>query len=236
MKRSWLLLLLCLFLTAVTRAAAPDRLQTLERLADPDYTLRQTATHQLLTDPTLTDDDLIELVRLADLPEQRHRLTLIARHRLIDRLTHQRDDGRSRGCLGLTHHGVAADQTPFDAAAAVRVVSTYPGLPAYAHLQPGDLILAVNGQPLTDKAGPNAATQALVQTIQQMKCGDPVELAIVRDGERKTVEFRLSSLSVLRAIHQQGVSPFEDQWRALHQQLLWQQPDTPPLIVQLPGR
>jgi PDZ domain-containing protein len=60
------------------------------------------------------------------------------------------------------------------------VVGTLEGLPAEAVLQPGDTVLAADGQPI------ETASQ-LVEAIQRREVGAPVELLIDRGGQRLKV-------------------------------------------------
>ena len=65
-----------------------------------------------------------------------------------------------------------------------RVVPNSPA--ARAGLQQGDLITAVDGQPLTEEA-------ALPKYIQKRKAGDTIQLTLVRNGQERTVAVTLAN-------------------------------------------
>jgi S1-C subfamily serine protease len=88
-----------------------------------------------------------------------------------------------------------ADAIGLDEATGVLVVEVVPNSPADGVLQPaqpgqlssGDVIVAIDGQPVT--------TQAQLQSYLALQTspGDTVELEVVRNGERQTVELTLAA-------------------------------------------
>ena len=66
----------------------------------------------------------------------------------------------------------------------VEVVTTVPGLPASKVLKPGDVIVAVNGKPVTGQSG-------LSSIITSHAAGTPLRLTVLRDG--KTIELVVRS-------------------------------------------
>lgn len=76
-----------------------------------------------------------------------------------------------------------------DVAPGARVVTVIEGTPAEGELEPGDVIVAVDGTPV---ANPDGAGDS----IAKRDVGDTVELTVSRDGRRRTVRLRTAESQV----------------------------------------
>jgi serine protease Do len=96
-----------------------------------------------------------------------------------------------RGWIGVTIQGVSdamADNYGLDRPQGALVNSVAKGSPAEdAGIEPGDLILELNGKPLRDSAD-------LRLQVGEMTPGTSVDLTLVREGSRKQVRVRLGEL------------------------------------------
>jgi C-terminal processing protease CtpA/Prc len=197
--------------------AVIDDARVLAELNDDDYRVRQAATRRLLSDETLTQEDLDRLYTQSVTPEQRHRLLLVARHHLISRMMQERyGDQPGQGSMGLSHH-VAEVTVPADATprTGVLVVMTLPGFPAYALLEPGDVIVDFAGEPIPDNMTP-AQFQQMIRTFQQ---GQQIELAVVRDNAVEHVLFRLGYSQGLGEVYDTGGITLNEPYRGSWDQL-----------------
>lgn len=180
-------------------------------LGDDDYQVRQAATRRLLRDNALTQADLDRLYAASKTPEQRHRLLRVARHHVIRRMIRQKYDGQAGpGSMGLSHQVIPASQDR--ARTGVLVVMTLPGFPAYAALEPGDVMIDFAGQPLPDKL--TAAQFPLL--IQEHTAGEQIHLTVLRDGVEIDVLFILEHGQALKGVYDTGGvvlnAPYRDRW------------------------
>jgi len=93
-----------------------------------------------------------------------------------------------------------------------RVQSVAPGLPADGVLQPGDVIVTIDDQPIT-------TADSLIQVMTSHKIGDDVTVGVVRDGANQNVVLKLGAapggvtrpvLGVTVSTYQFGVNtPFQ---------------------------
>ncbi|MBW9108180.1 YlbL family protein [Microbacterium ureisolvens] len=99
-----------------------------------------------------------------------------------DQTTDERNEESARMMVDSQHEATAAALTElgYDVGATLAVHSIIDGAAAEGILEPGDLILAANGEELTD-------VSTLRSVINEGE-GAPVELLIERDGEQQTVE------------------------------------------------
>ena len=193
-------------------AAALDDAGILDRLNDDDFLVRQAEMRRLLADEALTQDGLNHLYSLSTTPEQRHRLLLIARHHMISRLMQERlGDQAGPGSMGLSHQVVQVT-VPGEASArtGVLVVMTLPGFPAYALLEPGDVIVDFAGEPIPQNMTP---TQ-FQQTIKTFQNGQAVGLVVVRDGAAEHILFRLGPGQGLGEVYDTGGVTLNEPYRA----------------------
>ena len=198
-------------------ATTLDDAGILDRLNDDDFRVRQAETRRLLADDALTQDDVNHLYGLSTSPEQRHRLLLVARHHMISRLMRERlGDQAGAGSMGLSHHVVQV-AVPGEASArtGVLVVMTLPGFPAYALLEPGDVIVDFAGEPIPQNMTPTQFQQ-MIKTFQN---GQAVGLTIVRDGAAAHILFRLGPGQGLGEVYDTGGVTLNEPYRAGWSQL-----------------
>lgn len=207
---------------AATQPAAarlPNDAAILKALDAKDYFIRQQATDQLLQDKALTLGRLKHLYSRATSLEQRHRLLNVARHWLLRQAAKEAFPPPGTGALGLSHRALPAGAAPGLDRAAVEVLATLPGFPAYAWLHPGDLITGINGRPLTA----DTTAEGFRLAIQNLQDGDAISLNVHRRGKDLTVRFTLGSGMALGAMYIPGnlqLTPdFLAKWAALRQTL-----------------
>lgn len=213
-----------LFAPCMTMAQVPDEVVAsvddagvLDRLNADDFVVRQRETRRMMSDEALTREDLDYLYSLSTTPEQRHRLLLVARHRLIRGMMRERlaDEG-GPGSMGLSHHVVQVT-VPGEAAprTGVLVVMTLPGFPAYALLEPGDMIIDFAGEPIPQ----NMTPAQFQQTIKTFQTGQEIGLNIVRDGVVEPILFRLGPGRGLGEVYDTGGvtlnEPYRSAWESL---------------------
>jgi C-terminal processing protease CtpA/Prc len=202
-------------------ATSLDDAGVLDRLNDDDFRVRQAETRRLLSDEALTQGDLNHLYSSSSTLEQRHRLLLIARHHMISRLMQERlGDQAGPGSMGLSHQVVQVT-VPGEASprTGVLVVMTLPGFPAYALLEPGDIIVDFAGEPIPQNMTP---TQ-FQQTIKTFQNGQSVGLVVVRDGAAEHILFRLGPGQGLGEVYDTGgvtlKEPYETSWATLRTEM-----------------
>jgi PDZ domain len=200
----WLMVLwVCMIpLTSASAQVAVDTAESdgrvLAGLGDGDYHVRQAATRRLLSDDTLSRDDLDRLYAASETPEQRHRLLRVARHHVIRRMIRKKYDGQAGpGSMGLSHQVIPASAMGDPARTGVLVVMTLPGFPAYAALEPGDVIIDFAGQPLPEKL----TSAQFPQLIRAHMTGEQVRLTVLRDGETLEVMFKLEHGQALGEVY-----------------------------------
>jgi len=197
--------------SAVTTPAQPtDATELLAALNDPSFETREAATQRLLADESLTEADILGLLGEAKSPEQRHRLMRVARHHVLTRarIEHFKDDANAS--LGISQEVVVAGREQ----AAVRVILTLPGFPAHAHLRPGDLITAIDGD--TFPAAFNG--QGFAAKVRSYKPGQAMTLTIRRDDQRLDVKVALASGEALEAMYDTGSVGLTFQFAAIWRQ------------------
>jgi len=205
---------------------AVDDTQLLAMLGDDDYAVRQAATRRLLLDSSLTQDDIDSLFTKSETPEQRHRLLRIAKHHDIRRLIAIRfKDHAGAASMGLSHAVVQVlvqeeDESETLPRAGVMAALTLPGFPAYATMDPGDVIIEFDGKAVQDNI-----TGALFQReIQTRRAGQTIRLKVVRNGAVQTIQMTLSNSQALgEAYNNNGATlnnPYRDQWTKTREQML----------------
>ncbi len=203
-----------------TAQPGADDSQILDELGGDDYRARQSTTHALLANEALTQDDLDRLYAQSQTPEQRHRLLRVARHHAIRRMIRQRyTDQDGPGSMGLSHQVIPRKQALSEDQAGVLVVLTLPGFPAYALLEPGDLLIDFAGQPFPDPLTP-AGFQEL---IRGHKGGETIDLTVLRDGQTLDIRFRLEQGQALAEVYDTtGMTlkpPYLGQWLKARQRM-----------------
>lgn len=237
-KTSTTLVMSCLAATLcgwpIVQASDDDNI--LRALANKKYSDRQQATELLLIKDSVTIEQLHGLYQRARLPEQRHRLMSVIRHHAIERLRLERFAQEGRGSIGIVHQAVSKDHLPELDQPAVYVVHTFPGFPGYVHLQPGDLILAINDQPLPAHQAGNQLQAKFVTLVQSHLAGDTPRFTIWRQGEVIHRAFALVNIAALKQIYQDNSQslrqPFLDAWLEEKHQLEKSLPAIKPLTFE----
>ena len=224
-------LLTALLLLLLPHAASAD---VLENLASPQYTVRQAATRDLLTDTTRSLDELKRLFQAATTPEQRYRLLDVIRHHQVRELREQNFEARGRASIGFSHEIVPAELLPPSAGTgrhgAIHVVDTLPGFPGHAWFEPGDLIVEIDDQPLA----PDITADQFQTLLKQWEAGDMLSFIVLRGDQRLSFQIRLASIAALARIYGNDPSlkpPYVNQWHALRSQLLTTAPPVPVLTL-----
>lgn len=198
-----------------------DDSAVLTALDHEDYRVRQEQTRAMLMDDSLTADDIDRMYQQAESVEQRHRLLRVARHHLIQRLIAERfGDQAGPGSMGLTHHVVEVnDPQTASPRKGVMVVMTLPGFPAYASLEPGDVIINFAGESIPDKMTP-AQFQNLIKSHQS---NEQIGLTVLRNGVAVDVPFRLSHNQALSTVYDTSevtlAEPYQGLWEAERQRI-----------------
>lgn len=184
----------------------------LARLDAADYADREAATCALMGDADLSPPRWRALLDAATTPEQTHRLAAVGVHLMVRERIAPFLSNEHPGALGIHHVGAAAGESGGDSPAGVRVMKTEPGFPAHAVLRAGDIITAIDGQPLTaavpdapppllrGQADPQAIAEELVGRIREIGCGRTTTLTLWRDGHVQHAAVTLSSQPVLQQI------------------------------------
>jgi hypothetical protein len=146
----------------------------------PEWATRQAAQEELMGEPPAARP-LVEqaLIRDPD-PETRGRLKSIALHLYLKARTPLTGQA---SVLGITLPPLPTEQDP-DAPGSIEVISVLPGFDAAEKLKPGDLILAINGEPLP----PGASAATLRDMINPHPAQQPLKIEIKRGGKIRTVE------------------------------------------------
>jgi hypothetical protein len=244
MQRALTTLLLLLLAAVAAAQTRPADESVLRSLADADYETRERATRALLADDALSVADLTRLYAASTLPEQRHRLLDAAHHHFIRRLVEQqfpvagnRDARRAVGSLGLSllrSVGPAENiEGPDAGRSAARVGLTYPGFPAYVWLQPGDLIIAVDGLPLPASDDAEVVQTRFVQLVQRHAAGESIKLTLYREGKRMEVTSKLAPYEALTQLYVQAelslMPNLQQRWLTERRRITAGHPPEPPL-------
>jgi hypothetical protein len=201
-----MLLVLILLPAMALHADATAVNELLAQLDAPDPERRETAMGELMLSTDLTDEQLAAALRSADVPEKRHRLTLIAMHRFFARMNPsvlgnigaQADGGT--GSIGIdidARNIIRPNQVPGLTHSAMLISRTRPGFPGFAVLRPGDIVLGFDGQPF----GPDLDQTDFINGIQRYSAGQTMQLEVLRNGQRLTIPIKLDSLRRLQEIH-----------------------------------
>jgi len=208
-----------------------DHQEILDQLGSEDYVTRQQMTRTLLLDQTLTRQDFSQLITASTSQEQRHRLLAVAMHHTLRQIAEQEFPDDGGGALGVSHRPVSSQSTPSDLQAAILVADTIPGFPAHAHLEVGDLILSVDGQPLPEKI----LAEQFKNLIQHRKNGDTIVLSIDRAGHRTQVSFVMSSAEALSKMYGGNpislLHPYVARWQVVRDELIKHAPPVKTLFV-----
>lgn len=202
------------------KADETAKADVLTALASATFAAREAASSALLQDDAVDVSKLRELFAQAREPEQQHRLLTVAMHHLVRQLAQARTLANEPGSLGLVHQTVQAGAVAGLEQPAVQVLTTLPGFPAYAHLQVGDLILAVDGQAFTE----DITAEMFRDAIKGKQAGERIHLTLLREGKQMDTQFKLGSLLALQSIYDPANmslrEQYAQQWASLRDELL----------------
>ena len=141
-----------------SRAVPPAVRAAIEGLDADSWEARERATRTLLDSRLELDDLYAALSDSAIGPERRQRLLGVTLERILN---------GPRGALGV-RMDLGREDGP-----GVRITATIPGMPAERHLEPDDLVVAIEGRAVNDR-------EDLVRTVQGLAPGDPVRVEALR--------------------------------------------------------
>ncbi len=182
-------------------APAPTREELVERLADPEYAVRAGATAALLRDNTLDEPALramLELPTSSD-PERRRRLLIVAEHHLMRAIIRAWTEEntpigvRESAAVGFSYNPLLPDKNPYGEDAGLIILATMPGFPGYAYLQPGDVVLSIDGK--TTRVGTIESVRRWVRSaIGAHLDGGTVRMTIQRGED--TLELAMACIGI----------------------------------------
>ena len=186
-----MVVLLCAMLLAADASAppaAPDAVRALiAQLGDDEYAVREAAQQKLEALPPDALPLISRAYRDTTDAEVRMRLRLYAEHYFDHHVLPRYSQYHRPGYLGIQQTEGRLD----DGSGFVRVVQVMPGTGAEAaRLKPGDLIIALNGQPMPAVN----ATFAVAQYVQQHRPGDKLVCTVLRDGKQLEITAVLGGL------------------------------------------
>ncbi|MEM9414775.1 MAG: PDZ domain-containing protein [Planctomycetota bacterium] len=181
--------------------------QWVEQLVDEDYAKRVAASAALMRDNTLDEQALRAMLTADTHPERRRRLLAIAEHHimrgLVASLMQEQRNGDAepdRGAVGFSYDPLVPEDNPHSPDAGLIVLATMPGFPGHAYLQPGDIILAIDGR--STRSATVASIRSWVQLeIGRHREGDTVTLTIYREDEAFDVEVPCGSITALNEVY-----------------------------------
>jgi S1-C subfamily serine protease len=86
------------------------------------------------------------------------------------------------------------------------ISSVLPGFDAMGKLRPGDIIVALDGQPVPDSRDPQGL-DAFSQRVQLKPAGSTLEMSVLREGRPIQVCIKLANAAALEAPLQDVISP-----------------------------
>ncbi|MEM7626936.1 MAG: PDZ domain-containing protein [Planctomycetota bacterium] len=183
-----------LLLAGLSTAAQDTYDDVLARLDAAEYVVRQAATEQLLTDDSLSPDAIATWAGRELSPEQQHRLLAVARHHTLRQMRLAEFPAEGPGSIGV----VQSIQTPpakdEPAPAGVLITKILPGFPSVGRLYVGDVILAINGDPVEE--GP-AKDELFRARMSQFRAGRVIRLTIQRGDNTIEVDLTLANGAAL---------------------------------------
>jgi hypothetical protein len=182
----------------------------------------------------LDDEALVRLLRAAQTPEQLNTARDVVQHQVLTRLREEEladleDDTviigfqfRVMATAGMLGHDAPelAERYPHGA----QVTSTTAGFPGGAYLLQGDLILAIDGQPIPELGA--AGQQYVIDTVRGHTLDQPVEMLVARRGEAVALTVPLARAEALarvyavRGTRYELIDPFRFLWEEAWSTLL----------------
>lgn len=143
----------------LSRVEVPPELVRLARALDAGTYAERAAARTAVIDRKASPNELMALLLRKDLsPEARHVLVAVLEDRIMN---------APRGALGIRMEGLG------EPGGGVRVSGLVAGMPAERVLQPGDIVLHVNGSDLADRSD-------LVRAVQSLPPGTEVKMKVRR--------------------------------------------------------
>jgi len=208
------------------QAQALTRAQAVDQLDAPGYAQRVRARRALLRDEALDQAALRELLRGATSAEQRAQLLLGAEHHVMRRAREQAFGDapvtlQNTAAVGFSYDNLPGSENPFMNREGVIVMSTMPGFPAYAHLQPGDIIIGVGGEAANNRPIHWPITEWISRQISRHRPGDRLSFRLLRAGEQIVVEVVCAQINALNQMY--TTDALRSATRAEPFNRLWQQ-------------
>ena len=218
--------------------------QLVSQLGHADFARREQATTALMIREDITDKQLAAALKKSDSPEAHQRLIAVAMHYFYRQVQAEpgalapdfQDEDAALGVSFSRINGepqsmvVRAHQHPLLEHPAMLISRVYPGFPAFAYLQPGDMIFAINGKFFSDDLG----HEEFSDRIRRHKAGDRVTMDVVRGGRSIRLNVQLAQRRRLDDVSKllgNGTEPsLYMPWR-LHLRQLLQNVDEPAPIT-----
>jgi C-terminal processing protease CtpA/Prc len=189
---------------AAAAANPPSIPELIKRLTHEDFGVREQATEQLMSHATFDEKALRKAFKVQIHPEVRNRLMKVAKHRFFQQMATQfAVIPGDRGALGIrlspnnrsdpTQYVLYPSDHPSLPNAALVIAQTIPGFPAHIHLRRGDLVIGVNGKPLTDAL----TDQDFIARLAPQRKGQKLAMRIVRDGKTREIDVEMGSYTQL---------------------------------------
>jgi len=171
-------------------------------------------------------EDMATLYREATTPERRNRLIDIARHHFVSLMRLKEWPGKRSAALGVIQSAIMPQDVPEpvrqaiqetfgkEDAPVIRVVNTLPGFPAYGQLEPGDLVVKVNGQFLPVGQNTQDTSGHFGRTILAQSQHDEMRLTIWREDRFVPVTVELASSDAIRNLYEPTNSQLLPQFQA----------------------
>ena len=224
--------------------AERPREEAIAALDHAEFTVRESAQAHLLTDTTLGQDTLKELIREAKSPEQGQRLLRLAEHHVM-REIRERDFGHRPGdgppipqeieprpaSVGYSYDAVLAHENPHAQLPGVKVVATMPGFPGYAHLRRGDIVVQINGRGPSLHHDERFITNWVTNQINERQAGQTIDFTVLRDGKPVAIKMVCAEAAALNEMYTTDaysnasrLEPFQRAWEKARTELTAQMP------------
>ena len=222
-------LLLLVLAPGLSAAAQPPIDERVVALDHPDYRERLRANELLLSDPTITADQIAAWSRAELTDEQRHRLLIVARHHTLGELRREEFPAPGPGAIGI-RHGLGGQ----NGSQSIRVIQVMPGFPGFGRLRHDDAVLSVDGEKFEGGAGLH---ERFLARMIGCRAGQEIRMAVRRGDKQLQITIPLANADALHEMYPDqrvnkgsSLAPrFEDRWqevqRTVYQDLL-PQPDT----------
>ncbi len=223
----------------VNPLAQRPREEVVALLNDNDFAVRQSAQSHLLADNTIDREAIKAMLTQATTDEQRYRLLHVAEHHVMREIreaefgeaaARREDNGlfaaRQSASVGFSYQPVLAQDNDQTRSPAVIVTSTMPGFPGHALLEPGDMIIAVDGQNFPGYRDRMDVTGWMKNRISLHQSGETIVLTVLRQGKALNISLVCVQGAALMAMYSTNAfdaafreKPYEDRWAAARQEL-----------------